>query len=77
MARICIILALSMLAMAGGAPAQEAVDPAAVHTRLVVIRPGKGSEARPIVALANPTGAADPDGLRDAIDRVDQGEVKA
>ena len=67
MARIRIILALSMLAMAGSAKAQDAVDPAAVHTRLVVIRPEKGSEARPIVALANPTATADPDKLRDTI----------
>jgi tetratricopeptide (TPR) repeat protein len=67
MARIRIILALSMLAISGGATAQEVVDPAAVHTRLVVIRPEKGSEARPVVALANPTATADPAGLRDTI----------
>ncbi len=68
MARIrIIIIALSMLAMAGRAKAQDSDDPAAVHTRLVVIRPEKGSEARPIVALANPTATADPDRLRDTI----------
>ena len=67
MARIRIILALSMLTMAGGATAQEAVDPAAVHTRLVVIRPEKGSDARPIVALANPNATADPAGLQNTI----------
>jgi hypothetical protein len=67
MARIRTILALSILAMAGGAMAQEAVDPGAVHTRLIVIRPEKGSEARPIVAVANPAATADPDRLRGTI----------
>ena len=67
MARVRIILSLSMRAMAGGATARDADDPAAVHTRLVVIQAEKGSEARPIVALANPKAAADPAGPRDTI----------
>jgi tetratricopeptide (TPR) repeat protein len=67
MTRIRTLLALSMLAAAGTSTAQEAVDPAAIHTRLVVIQPEKGSPARPIVALANPGGTDDPAKLQDTV----------
>ena len=43
----------------------DSLDPAANHTRVVVIRGGKGGDPRPIVALANPTCTKDPDQLGD------------
>ncbi len=67
MTRIRLVLTLPMLAMTAGATAQDAVDRAAGHTRLIVIQPEKGSEAQPIVALANPTATADPEMLKDTI----------
>ncbi len=64
---IRVILALSILTTAGTAMAQDADDPAGIRTRLVVIRPEKGSQARPIVALANPTSTDDQAGLQDTV----------
>ena len=62
------LVATAMLpALVAAAGAQEAVDPAAIHTRLVAIRPDKQGQARPIVALANPTGPDDPDRLKDTV----------
>ncbi len=56
------LVATAMLpALVAAAGAQEAVDPAAIHTRLVVIQPHQQGQARPIVALANPIGPDDPD----------------
>ncbi len=45
---------------ADGVAAPDVLDPAATHTRLVVIRSGKEGQGRPIVALANPTCTNDP-----------------
>ena len=58
------IVSSAFLAVAADGP-PDAPDPAANHTRVVVIRGGKGGDRRPIVALANPTCTKDPDQLGD------------
>ena len=62
---LAILLAIATLPAiaADGPPA--ALDPAANHTRIVVIRHGKDGQTRPVVALANPTCTNNPDRLED------------
>jgi tetratricopeptide (TPR) repeat protein len=62
-----LVASVVLLGLNAGATAQEAVDPAAIHTRLVAIQPEQGGQARPVVALANPTGTDDPARLQDTV----------
>ena len=58
-----LIASVAILAIAASGPPPappDDADPAGTHTRIVVIQSEKDGETRPIVALANPTGAADP-----------------
>jgi tetratricopeptide (TPR) repeat protein len=56
-----------LLGSTAEATAQEAIDPAAIHTRLVVIQPGQRDRGRPVVALANPTSTDDPARLQGTV----------
>ncbi len=58
------VISLAFLVLAADGP-PDTLDPAANHTRVVVIRGGNDSKHRPIVALANPTCTKDPDRLED------------
>jgi tetratricopeptide (TPR) repeat protein len=62
-----LVASLVLLGFNAGATAQEGVEPAAIHTRLVAIQPEKQGGARPVVALANPTGTDDPARLQDTV----------
>ncbi len=62
--RAFFVIFAALLAVAADGPS-DPLDPAANHTRVVVIQGGKDSDHRPIVALANPTGTKDPDRLED------------
>ena len=62
-----LVASVVLLGWNADATAQEAVDPAAIHTRLVVIQPAKKGQARPVVALTNPTGPDDPARLQDMV----------
>ncbi len=62
-----LVASVVLLGLNAGATAQEAVDPAAIHSRLVVIQAEKEGQSRPVVALANPTGADDPARLRETV----------
>jgi hypothetical protein len=61
---VFFITSAAIVAIGADGP-PDALDPAANHTRIVVIWGGKDGKDQPIVALANPTCTNDPDRLED------------